>query len=127
MSDFWPSHIHPEDRNLAITTCETCSKTHTDYEFEYRMIAADGRIVWLHDVVNVVTKNGRPHMLRGFMKDITDRKRAEEALREAHDELARLKDQLEREQRYLREEIKHYHNFDDIVGKSEAIQSVFNL
>jgi transcriptional regulator with GAF, ATPase, and Fis domain len=46
-------------------------------------------------------------------------------MREAHDELARLKDQLEREQRYLREEIKHHHNFDDIVGKSDAIQSVF--
>jgi PAS domain S-box-containing protein len=124
-NDFWPSHIHPEDRDFAINFCEASSKTLTDYEFEYRMIAADGHIVWLHDVVNVVTKNGIPQVLRGFMKDITDRKLAEEALREAHEQLAKLKDQLEHEQQYLREEIKHYHNFDDIVGNSDAIQLVF--
>jgi PAS domain S-box-containing protein len=130
--DFWPSHMHPEDRDFAMKLCETCSKTVTDYEFEYRMIAADGRAVWLHDVVNVVTEEGAPRLLQGFMIDITDRKLSEEALREAHEQLearveevAQLKDQLEVEKEYLREEIKHVHNFDEIVGSSGAIQAVF--
>ncbi len=85
--DFWASHIHPEDREFALDFCQTSSKTLTDFEFEYRMIAADGRTVWLNDVVNVIVENGTPRLLRGFMKDITDRKRAEEALREGHEQL----------------------------------------
>jgi len=81
--DFWVSHLHPEDRDFAIKFCETSSKSLTDFEFEFRMIAADGRTVWLNDVVNVVTENGVPQMLRGFMKDITELKDAEVALQES--------------------------------------------
>ncbi len=81
--NFWVSHIHPEDRDFAIKFCETSSKTLTDFEFDYRMIAADGRAVWLNDVVNVVTENGVPQVLRGFMKDITELKHAELALQES--------------------------------------------
>jgi len=72
--DFWVSHLHPADRDFAIKFCETSSKTLTDFEFEYRMIAADGRTVWLNDVVNVATENGTPQVLRGFLKDITELK-----------------------------------------------------
>ncbi len=85
--DFWVSKLHPEDRDFAVNFCETSSKTLTEFEFDYRMIAADGRAVWLHDVVNVVTESGTPRMLRGFMMEITARKRAEVALREAHEQL----------------------------------------
>jgi PAS domain S-box-containing protein len=85
--DFWVSHLHPEDRDSAIKFCETSSKSLTDFEFEYRMIAADGHTVWLNDVVNVVTKNGAPQVLRGFMKDITERKEVEAALRKSREKL----------------------------------------
>ncbi len=85
--DFWVTHIHPEDREFAIEFCEKSSRTSKDYEFEYRIIAADGRVVWLHDIVDVQSFNGVPETLRGFMVDITERKRAEQALREAHDQL----------------------------------------
>ena len=81
--DFWVSHLHPADRDFAIKFCETSSKTLTDFEFEYRMIAADGRTVWLNDVVNVATENGTPQVLRGFLKDITELKQAEVALQES--------------------------------------------
>ncbi len=81
--DFWASHLHPEDRDFAINFCETSCKTLTDFEFEYRMIAADGRVVWLNDVVNVVTKNGAPQVLRGFMMNITARREMEGALKES--------------------------------------------
>ncbi len=81
--DFWVSHIHPKDRDFAIKFCEASSKTLTDFEFEYRMIAADGRTVWLNDVVNVVTENGAPQVLRGFMTDITKRKAVEDALQDS--------------------------------------------
>src|SRR3989442_13784214 len=46
------------------------------------MIAADGRVVWLRDLVTVVVKGERATRMRGVMVDITDRKRAETALRQ---------------------------------------------
>jgi PAS domain S-box-containing protein len=56
------------------------------HEFEYRMLAADGRTVWLRDIVSVVVENDRPVTLRGVMVDITERKRAEEAVREKEEQ-----------------------------------------
>ncbi len=80
--DFWPSHIHPEDRKEAIEFCLKNSETNDKYEFEYRMIALDGRVVWIHDLVNVVRETGKAKTLTGFMIDITERKQTEEKLRE---------------------------------------------
>ena len=47
------------------------------FEFEYRMIGADGRVVWLKDMVSVIVENDRPVILRGLMVDVTARKAAE--------------------------------------------------
>jgi len=56
--------------------------------------------------------------------DITERKRAEQELREAYDRITELKDSLERERDYLREEVNVAHNFGEIVGESAALQRV---
>jgi PAS domain S-box-containing protein len=45
------------------------------------MIASDGRLVWLHDVVTVESVDGKPKILRGFMLDITESKEKARALR----------------------------------------------
>ena len=78
--DFWSKHIHPDDREWAVTFCEDAIRRNEDYEFEYRMIAADGHQVWLKDIVAVISENGHPVTLRGVMIDITKRKRLEEHL-----------------------------------------------
>lgn len=57
-------------------------------------------------------------------KDVTDRNRAESKLREAYGEIAHLKDELERERDYLREEVSVAMNFGRIVGKSPALVSM---
>jgi PAS domain S-box-containing protein len=57
-------------------------------------------------------------------KDVTDRNRAESKLREAYGEIAHLKDELERERDYLREEVSVAMNFGHIVGKSPALVSM---
>jgi PAS domain S-box-containing protein len=80
--DFWTSHIHADDREYAISVCKKYSEVLDHFEFEYRMIALDGRIVWIHDLVSVIREGGKPVTLRGFMIDITERKRSEEALRD---------------------------------------------
>lgn len=79
-SDFWETHLHPEDREGTIRSYLNFSTENETNEFEYRMIAADGSIVWFKDIVTVVFGNNEPKYLRGIMVDITKRKKAEEDL-----------------------------------------------
>lgn len=83
--NFWVEHIHPEDREYAVNYCLENAALLDNYEFEYRMLAADGRTVWLYDIVNVVRSENEPQILRGFMIDITERKRVEEELRHSEE------------------------------------------
>ena len=77
--DFWIDHLHHHDRDWAIDHRRQQSAAAVDFEFEYRMLAADGQVVWLQDVVHVIRDDGGPRRLLGFMIDITARKRAEGA------------------------------------------------
>jgi PAS domain S-box-containing protein len=77
--DFWVNHIYPADRERAVSLWREFTARGEDHEFEYRMMSADGRVVWLQDMVRVVKdETGTPRLLYGLMLDITARKRAEE-------------------------------------------------
>ncbi|BAY08460.1 multi-sensor hybrid histidine kinase [Calothrix sp. NIES-2098] len=76
--NFWIDTIYLGDREWVPQLFYENSLSLDNYAFEYRMLAADGRIVWLYDVVNVVRQNQEPKLLRGIMVDITQRKRQEE-------------------------------------------------
>jgi len=80
--DFWRQHLHPDDRTWAPDYCANCTRQKVPHNFEYRFIAADGRTVWLHDIVTVVVENDAPRWLRGIMVDITKNKEVEGQLRE---------------------------------------------
>jgi PAS domain S-box-containing protein len=57
-------------------------------------------------------------------KDVTERNRAERQLRAAFEENARLREELERERDYLREEVQVSMNYGRIIGESEALQAM---
>ncbi len=57
-------------------------------------------------------------------KDVTERNRAESKLREAYGEIARLKDELQNERDYLREEVSVSMNYGRIIGQSPALASM---
>lgn len=78
---FWQDHVHPDDREKAVDYCLSQTQLGLPLDFEYRMIAADGRIVWMRDLVVVTSKDGKPATMRGIMVDITKRKQAEQSLR----------------------------------------------
>jgi len=62
-----------------------------------------------------------------FIRDITDRRRAEQVRQQAFDEIARLKLQIEGERDYLREEIREEHHLGEFVGRSDALKNVLML
>jgi len=78
--DFWRKHLHPDDRDLAISKCMEYTKSRDHYELDYRMIAKDRRVVWLHNLVTVIRENNEPKMIRGFSIDVTENKQTQAAL-----------------------------------------------
>ena len=81
--DFWPSLIHEEDRDEVVKTCKEATSALIDHELEYRMISKDGKVVWIYEMVTVISENGKAKTLRGFMIDVTERKTAEYEKQEA--------------------------------------------
>lgn len=85
---FWGDLIHPDDRERALRGRRDVTKTGRDYDFEYRVLARDGHIVWLRDIVHVVLgPGGEPEQLRGIMVDVTERRRVEDRLRDEREAL----------------------------------------
>lgn len=85
--EFWETHVHPEDREAAVSYCLTETRAGRAHSFEYRMLSADGRTLWMRDFVNVEVAEGVPVLLRGIMVDITELKRTEEALHQREEQL----------------------------------------
>ena len=77
---FWQDHIYWEDREWVQNYCMIKTNDAIDHDFEYRMVAKNGDLVWLRDIVNIVFENGKAASLRGIMIDITKTKEAEKEL-----------------------------------------------
>ena len=74
--------LHPEDRDRVLEESRRSNETGGQFSTEYRMIARDGRVVWVRDEgVLLRDDSGRDLGWQGVLTDITERKRAEEALR----------------------------------------------
>lgn len=79
-SRLWIERIHPEDQGWAPRYCRRAAEEGRDYTFEYRMIAADGRTVWMREFVHPVVEGGRVKKLRGLMADISEMRTISERL-----------------------------------------------
>ena len=78
--DFWSNHILAEDKESTLKYCEEQTALKLNHDFEYRMIAKDGTIVWMRDIVNVIVENNEAKSLRGIMIDVTKTKEIEKEL-----------------------------------------------
>ncbi len=88
--DFWRRHTHPDDVGRCSELCLAASRRGEDHQFEYRMIAADGRIVWLRDIVSVRKGPDDRTRLVGISLDVTSQKTAEADKRELSELYAAL-------------------------------------
>jgi PAS domain S-box-containing protein len=77
----WLKLLHPEDRGRVVQASRRTNETGEPFRAEYRMIARDGRVVWVRDEAMLLRDDaGNSIGWQGVLFDITERKRAEEAL-----------------------------------------------
>src|SRR5690606_37155469 len=89
---------------------------------ERRMVTRQGKVLeLLQSAACERDAGGRVYRMLVASKDVTERNAVERALRAALAENARLREELERERDYLREEVNVSMNFGRIVGKSPAL------
>jgi PAS domain S-box-containing protein len=116
----------PEDREadrekfMHMVRCES-----PEYTKEKRYTRKDGRVIWVHAAARVIRdENDSPVRTVGILMDITQRKQAEEALREAHDQLEnRVRErtaELEQANQELRAEIAYRKQAQDALQESEG-------
>jgi len=90
-NDFWKNHIHPDDSDFSLNSFVEATKEVREHEFEYRMLTADGRTVWIRDDVKVIfDSSNNPKSLQGYKFDITERKLAELELEKHRNNLEKM-------------------------------------
>lgn len=84
----WFRQLHPEDKELWQDRFARTVNSGEPFSADYRFLARDGRIAWVHGEAKVVAdEQGRPLCLQGVAFDITERKQAEAVLWQARDAL----------------------------------------
>ena len=79
--DFLVSHIHPDDRQRVLDAYLKHTRIAEHFDLSFRMLGKDDRVCWVQNLVSVTREDGAPRRMLGFMIDISERKRAEEALK----------------------------------------------
>src|SRR5664280_599344 len=72
--NFWEEKLHPQDAAKAVQTGHEMAARGQPYTYEYRMIAADGRTVWIRESGTVLVEKGQPVAMRGIFQDVTRQK-----------------------------------------------------
>ncbi|MBN2415146.1 sigma 54-interacting transcriptional regulator [bacterium] len=99
------------------------TKTKKTWRYEWAFQTKSGRSVPVEITRNYIEFDGKEYSC-SFVRDITERKQAERALKNALKEVETLKNRLTEENLYLKHEIKLTHNFEEIIGSSDAIKGV---
>jgi PAS domain S-box-containing protein len=82
--------VHPGDRELFRRTLDRVTKEKTDLDLEVRFVMTDGRIKHVHILGRALPYSSDGLDFVGAVRDVTERVRAEETLRQAQDDLARI-------------------------------------
>ncbi len=124
--DAWEHLVHPEDRPRVQATLQAYLAGELPlFELEHRLCAKDGSCRWILARGKALRDGqGRPYRMAGSHTDITERKVAEQKLRQAYEEVQQLRDQLQQENVYLRREVKGLCGDGRLVGQSTALKTV---
>lgn len=84
--ELWVKTLHPDDRQQVMNEAARTRETGEVFCMEYRLVARDGRVVWIRDEATPVSgENGLPRTWQGVLLNITERKWYEEELRRSEE------------------------------------------
>ncbi len=84
--DLWFDALHPDDREAVLAALERHNRSGEPFEIDYRFRAKDGRWTWVSDHATVVRNaEGAIAFSQGVMFDVTERRQAEDRLRDAEE------------------------------------------
>jgi PAS domain S-box-containing protein len=125
--DFWFNRMHPDDRTRVRDLFEKCVADRTDYNADFRIVLPSGKIKHQHSVGHpVVNEHGQLVEFLGTTIDTTEHVERRHELERALTEIKLLRDQLQKENVALREEVDRASMFEEIVGSSSSLQEVLS-
>ena len=80
--NFLAAHIHADDLSSVLAAYKKQTRVTEHFDLTFRMWANDGRLVWIQNLISVGAEGEEGAKLHGFMIDVSERKRAEEALKD---------------------------------------------
>jgi len=109
----WTAHRHAGDASA------------TPVRLEFRIRTAPGETRWIdHVCLPVVGEDGASLGIRGSNRDITERKRSQEELRRAFEEIGQLRDRLEADNTYMRERLQVEGGIEGLLATSDVMRYV---
>jgi PAS domain S-box-containing protein len=119
--------IHPDDQAASRERFEKAVRDQAEFQMDYRIVHPDGETRNIHVVGHpTLGPSGDLREFVGTVIDVTERLRAEDDLRQAFDEIKKLKDQLYNENLALRDEVDRASMFEEIVGTSKPLKAVLS-
>ncbi len=119
--DRWAKQLHPDDRERVLAELAHSHATGEPFRSEYRLIARDGRVVWVRDEAAIVQDEvGSPLVLQGVLFDITRRKQMEQELAQHQSRLEQL---VQERTARLQQEIMERQQAEEALRRSEALLS----
>jgi PAS domain S-box-containing protein len=89
----WRSILHPDDKRIAEERIERTIKSHAPHKSEYRIVLESGRVRWISSLGDTIYDDqGKPQRMSGICLDVTERKKAEQAMRREAQILAQVHD-----------------------------------
>jgi PAS domain S-box-containing protein len=119
--------VVPEDRRLWDTHFHDSRMQPDAFKIEFRIRRRDGELRWLEHICRPMIDSQENFLgVRVSSRDITQRKNLEAQLQEKFQEIYRLRQLLEEENLYLRQEIQLQHVHEEIVGRCDEMKQVLS-
>ncbi|MFT4816503.1 MAG: PAS domain S-box-containing protein [Cyclobacteriaceae bacterium] len=123
------SRVHKDDKLRVEDSIRELVKQGSVLQHEFRLVGRDGEIIHVEGHSEVDRSKDAPEITKvfGSLKDVSERVVRENELRDAFEQIEKLKENLEEENMELRDEVKSAHGFDKIIGNSRPLQSCLDL